>query len=91
MKNEDLLEKAALTAIKKHQEIINHLKDIVTLSYGRVSYLNENDEQLNNLITTDFIAQNVRSKVDKVMEKHVDIMFCYKQMEVFPDGYFDKK
>lgn len=76
-------EKAAIMAMKKHHEIINHLKDIITLNNNRVSYRNEYDQEMTDLMTLDFILLNVEKRVDYIKALHKDIEKCYEQMGVF--------
>ncbi len=85
MENKNTLcKEAALDAIAKHLQIVEDLKDIITLNYQDFRIVNnETEEEVTDLKLMDFILENVKYKVKSIQTNQEDIQTCYKQMGIF--------
>ena len=79
----DLCKEAAKAAIRKHQEIISDLEDIVKLNYSQFKIVTLDGQEIKNLQTIEFSLFNIRQKVSSIVANSADIQTCYKQMGVF--------
>jgi hypothetical protein len=82
--DKDLCREAAESAIAKHSQIIEDLKDIVALNYQDFRIINNStEEQITDLKLINFILENVKYKANSIKANESDIQTCYEQMGVF--------
>jgi hypothetical protein len=79
----ELRKEAGLTAIEKHENIIQLLKDIILLSYGSYKVVDNKGKEIEGLQTIDMALKNIKMKEESIIANEEDIKTCYEQMELF--------